>query len=416
MPPRELPGLYWDDARQRYFPLASRPRPAPHTTLQPVLPADHAPRLPSEPLPRIVRRAQSARRPDRASVRHELTAGHWSRATYTIDGALLSFGSHVTATAFGVIPDDPSEGPSRRGPAFAVGCSDGAIFVSRPGRGARRRWQAIHYMQSRVSAICASGPTWITTSFGSPCEIYYSSTPVESALRTVCLSFSSRVVRDVRAAQFDGRLVALGGGGAVTLVDAEEGLKSVFPATSDILTLSFPAGSSEIISGARDGTVRIFDVRLPPKQHAPDILQGRLARLGTSAAHVRIVQDNMLLVASLGGHLETHDLRFMRRRLPSGDGVEPVAVLRGHVNAYAMNVPIVTDPAEDFLFAAGQDRRVRMWSLRTGAPVCPGDSTAGAHFLDREFSSPIVGLHVDAESAQGRGLYVVCEDKIEYFT
>jgi len=47
-------------------------------------------------------------------------------------------------------------------------------------------------------------------------------------------------------------------------------------------------------------------------------------------------------------------------------------VFTGHVDSVCAQSPrlgIAIDPSEDFLFAAGQDCRIRAWSLRTGAPL-----------------------------------------------
>ena len=77
---------------------------------------------------------------------------------------------------------------------------------------------------------------------------------------------------------------------------------------------------------------------------------------------------------------------------------------------------MVTDTNEEFLFAAGQDRRVRMWSLRTGEHLSPTETGEGRHFLSTEFEQPIIGLHCSQNGESGRGLYVVLEDRIHHFT
>ncbi|KZW03232.1 hypothetical protein EXIGLDRAFT_828599 [Exidia glandulosa HHB12029] len=402
MPPKELPGLYWDDQRRRYFPLASRPRPPVHATVQPVTPTldDSV----TEPTHRIQARVQLSRRPSSASAAHALKAAWWARDALDLDTATLPLQSHSQVTAFGVIPDEEDAA----GVAFAVGTSDGGIYNSKAKHGARRRWDATYYMQSRVSAVCAAGSTWISTSFGSPAEIYFSAAPVESALRTVCLSLSSRFIQDVRAATFDGRSVVLGGRNNIALVDAEAGVRTIFPVGSDVLSLCPSTSTSEVVCGARNGTVKLFDTRLPANQFAPDVLYGRLANLKTSASQVRRAREWMLVVGSVSGHVEAFDLRFLRRDTA---GSEPIMVLRGHVNSYALDLPMQTDAAENFLLTAGQDRQLRMWSLQTGERVVPTAAVGEKHFLSKEFESSIVGLHVDSKD----GLYVVCEKDIQYF-
>jgi len=64
---------------------------------------------------------------------------------------------------------------------------------------------------------------------------------------------------------------------------------------------------------------------------------GRLSRLHTSTAGVKVVGSS-LVVSSLAGHLESFDLRFVRRKLGDPYDAEPIAILRGHVCSYAMNL------------------------------------------------------------------------------
>ncbi len=47
---------------------------------------------------------------------------------------------------------------------------------------------------------------------------------------------------------------------------------------------------------------------------------------------------------------------------------------------------IAIDPDNDFLFAAGQDCRIRGWSLRTGNPLTPMNPTSSNH--DRSNTNP----------------------------
>src|SRR5258705_12846833 len=57
------------------------------------------------------------------------------------------------------------------------------------------------------------------------------------------------------------------------------------------------------------------------------------------------------------------------------------------------------DPDQDFLFAAGQDCRLRAWSLRTGLPLCsknlPDNQPNPFNSL---FPSPISALQVTQDS------------------
>ena len=88
-------------------------------------------------------------------------------------------------------------------------------------------------------------------------------------------------------------------------------------------------------------------------------------------------------------------------------------VFEGHVNSYLGHLVslievvyidlelilclqgIAIDPDQDFLFAAGQDSRLRGWSLRTGLPLC-SESLPDNHAtpFNSLFPSPISALQV----------------------
>jgi len=66
----------------------------------------------------------------------------------------------------------------------------------------------------------------------------------------------------------------------------------------------------------------------------------------------------------MNGELATYDLRFSRQS-------SPLIQYRGHVNTRCRKLGIAIDPNEQFLYAAGEDCRIRGWSLNTGAPIEP---------------------------------------------
>ncbi|KAH7103477.1 WD40 repeat-like protein [Auriculariales sp. MPI-PUGE-AT-0066] len=389
--PRELPGLYYDPVKNKYFPLSSRPKQQP--TLLPVTPADESHTLPSAPLSRINHSQKLCQRSQSGQYSHQLKAGHWSdivARSALIDTALLPLQHNATATALGVIPD-------HAGTALVLGTLDGGLLASHPSLSANRRWGKTYHMESRISAIASSSSSWIATSFGSPCEIYFSAASIDGGtLRTVSVSINARHVQDVCAAYFDGRNVALGGRKSIVMVDAEAGLGATYLTGSDVLSLD--CYEHELVAGARDGTVHIFDTRLHPKQHSPDVLQGRISKLSTSASQVKVV-DYSVVVGSLAGHLEVFDLRFLRRKINDPEDCMPLLTLRGHVSSFSMNLPIAVTPDKSFVLAAGQDRRLRMWSLRNGATVPLGD-----HLYEKA----IVGLHVD----ESNNIWVCTEDRL----
>lgn len=69
--------------------------------------------------------------------------------------------------------------------------------------------------------------------------------------------------------------------------------------------------------------------------------------------------------------------------------------MRSHVRfsppcSHAVAQPIAVDPQEDFLFAAGQDRCVRLWSLRSGGPPL----VSPANVFQKPFDDSVRALQV----------------------
>ena len=60
--------------------------------------------------------------------------------------------------------------------------------------------------------------------------------------------------------------------------------------------------------------------------------------------------------------LMAFDLRFIREG-------SPLVQYSGHHNTYTQRLGIALDPTHDILFAAGEDRRIRAWSVHTGRPL-----------------------------------------------
>jgi len=84
----------------------------------------------------------------------------------------------------------------------------------------------------------------------------------------------------------------------------------------------------------------------------------------STVLHLDLVNEHQLLTSQMNGELALYDLRF-----PCNS--EPLIRYRGHVNTSSRKLGIAIDPYEQFLFAAGEDCRVRGWSLNSGTPVEP---------------------------------------------
>ena len=63
---------------------------------------------------------------------------------------------------------------------------------------------------------------------------------------------------------------------------------------------------------------------------------------------------------------------------------------------------LAIDPSEDFVFAAGQDKRIRVWSLRSGEALLPPSRSntvgLGTNPFDMEFSLAVMTMQITEES------------------
>jgi WD40 repeat protein len=113
-------------------------------------------------------------------------------------------------------------------------------------------------------------------------------------------------------------------------------------------------------------------------------------------------------------HLSVHDVRFSRSK--------PMLTLKGHVNHYMRDCGLdvfgddlvaagrfslapslgVQFPKENVsrLFSAGQDGRVRIWSLRSGGQILPSE-TSNESIVSRKFEEPVKSVLFGQGEARG---------------
>ncbi|KAF8132183.1 hypothetical protein K438DRAFT_830212 [Mycena galopus ATCC 62051] len=385
MPPRELPGFYFDPERNRYFPLSNRPpQTASHfVSLQPKSKApepDHPPQ-------------RRRRRVLWTCPRQTTSAGHALEAS-----ALLH--SRLAATS-------RFSSESVRWP-FSGGGQSVCVFQTTPTHqflGDSRGWlyrraraqqrdvdpgeDMDHWTEwtpelslavlSEISALCTTNTRCVAVCFGSTTKICVQDAEVPG--RTQLLHLSA--VRDVRAASLQGRALVLGAAdNAVLLADLDASDNTalrMLPTRSDVFTVA--QQETLIYAGTRAGSVLRFDTRLSAKGAAQVLFQSGpgndnslvdpvTQRTGrSSVVFVRPMrsQPQQVVIGYMDGRMGAYDLRFAR---PTAG---PVVSYAGNPSSLSCNgrLGITLDPSERFLFAAGADHRLRAWALDSGAPVGP---------------------------------------------
>ncbi|KAI5980720.1 hypothetical protein EDD15DRAFT_2344666 [Pisolithus albus] len=263
-------------------------------------------------------------------------------------------------------------------------------------------WQPEFNLSSEVSSICCSDSWCIATSFGPDCKILHF--PLEAITEDIRVSrIDSRVACDIWTADLRGSRLALGARSQLVCIDdiANRAAVHNLPTYSDVFSVA--QENHVVYAGLRNGGIFRFDTRTWESK-GDALLDGLFTRPHNSITNLRLLRDSQLLVSNVDGKISTFDLRSPAIRTP-------LKVCTGNVNSYVIKAPIAVDPSENFLFAAGQDNRIRLWSLRSGGPpLAPNTSSTPMEFhdlnlLQRDFIHPIRTMQI-SEEAEGMVLWV----------
>jgi len=154
-----------------------------------------------------------------------------------------------------------------------------------------------------------------------------------------------------------------------------------------------------VYAGTRNGSIERFDMRMP-KYCSQKLFDGRFKNSPRSSVlHLSPIWDRELLISHLNGDLMSFDFRY-------SSSTSPLRVFDGHINTSTQTLGIAVDHERDLLFAAGQDCRLRGWSLRTSLPLSPPsasnptDPLLHSNPFLASFSRPITSLQVTEEPGE----------------
>lgn len=406
--PQELPGLYWDEEKQRYFPLASSRRPQavgpstlhPPTTGKPQSLAAPQATGESHNLKRhrnrsLLRAREDARFSFRTAhknkLMHQISCFQVAQTSHVASSSILSL-TRCAITAFQAVSYNNNVH------SFA-GDTGGWFYSSVIGRDepvtgyhTSHGWRPEFSLSSEISSICISGSRCIATSFGPESKILHFPLDLNSEDIRVA-RVNNRSVRDIWTADFQGSRLVLGTNDQAVVIDdaADRATVRFMKTGSDVFAVA--QDDNIIYTGSRAGIVQRFDSRIASTK-GDRILSDPRTTQHNSVTNLKIFYDWQLLTSNIDGSLAMFDLRFPGNRTP-------VISFTGNINTYTTKTPIAVDPHEQFLFAAGQDRRIRLWSLRTGgAPL-----VSPASVFQKPFEDPIRALQVVEEQEGVLGLW-----------
>ncbi|KAI0322021.1 hypothetical protein OF83DRAFT_1167926 [Amylostereum chailletii] len=442
MAPRELPGFYFDEVKNRYFPLSSKPKSPLHTTLtsnsvnsskeslkkRPRRREDEMSRVGSIAAADVVQRHSAWRAseavrsaPSGRRRRGENTDFLASQITSTsaCQSVTLSGWSKATISALGIA----SVGGRVRALA---GNNDGGLYrfeipepsyVHLDARTVNDSWIGDVHLGSRISSICHSDSHWVVTSFGPQPHMYV------QGMHPSRLS-SDKQLRDVWTSDLRRRSLAIGMHRGLWLTQdiSKPNLITKHSLESDVFAIH--QEENLIYSGLRNGAVLLTDTRVSLPRMKTSLLGEAFVANSSSIVYLNRVHEHELLVSTIRGTIEVFDLRYSLIN-------RPVIALQGHANAYRSDLPHALTPSHDFLFAAGLDNRIRAWCLRTGVLLCPSAATLtqtstpaltspADHALNpfsTTFSEPVTALSVvEVDASKDMFLFAAAGHDIHRFT
>ncbi|KAI0667765.1 hypothetical protein C8Q78DRAFT_1071810 [Trametes maxima] len=413
--PRELPGMYWDGEKKRYFPLSSRPAGAPPNR-QKMIPSNV-----SRPQDAVSRKRKvfyrDSESPSENYSRNVLVSGnggYWR--TYTtlresqlhgrrrqclqkMQAEILSSGAIESdlSDLSGRFPLDVGEtvsalctkGDTGSGNIW-IGGGTGWLYTMDT-REPDHRWREF-LLGTQITSISRSGPITLVTSFGSPARALV--TRSQTLGLWLLREFPPNLCDDVRCGRVIDRRVIVGGrGGALCFLDVERDQFVRVRRESDVFSLCFQ-NQDLLFLGMRNGVIERWDMRLPDT--SPDMVvnmsKEEAQRSGVAPVqHLHAIHGHALLIETMRGDLEVHDLRYL-------NNATPLLRFDGHVSSYKQQLGLTIEPGENFVFAGGEDARLRAWSLRTGqalhSEVANLQTAPGANPFHANYSHPIRTMEI----------------------
>ncbi|KAI0693223.1 hypothetical protein BC835DRAFT_1089962 [Cytidiella melzeri] len=313
--PLELPGFYWDESRQRYFPITTRSR-QPHGW---------------QPSPTVA--SSTTSQPSSSSATHD--AGH-AQTTAVRPAKKKRFDTFL-----------PTYAARERTKHVAMTNSISALSQGSIVYTGDFPYTSIMIHPSSPdiggSVILSTGDT---VSFGPSSKIAMESTAQDSEMWTI-VSMPDQECHDVRVAHLSGSSLALGAANRGILFPNLEYSwhYDILPTGSDVLAIA--QRDHLVYTGTRNGSVNAFDMRISThsQRKSQPLLRGdrpKTTDTPCSITHLGVVNEWQMVISTI-----------------RGDG-------------------IATSPCASYLFAAGQDNRIRAWSLRTGNSITPHSHRNGS--------------------------------------
>ncbi|KAG5719273.1 Dual specificity phosphatase ibp1 [Termitomyces sp. T112] len=353
--PVELPGFYFDTSRNRYFPLSSKLKdPLPQPVPVPIsddylIHSRKRRRISSWHSNETTRTSHSIG--ERYQASHDFVCSQYANTTRVLEKKVPVFGRIKSFSSMTL------DGNTHR----FIGDSRGWLYSSAESESVLFQADVNLQPESEVSSISTYGARCIATSFGPSAKIAVQDLNMTGRISLLSLTG----LHDIWSSHFEEASLVLGvSTKAVYMSDIDAFSVQHLETHSDVFAVR--QHGTVIFAGCRNGNIMQFDKRLGKR--GQKLHTNRFSKQQrTSVLHLEMLTDWQVLTSYMNGGLMTFDLRFTREG-------SPLVQYHGHHNTYTQRLGIAIDPSHEFLFAAGEDRRIRAWSVHTGRPLISSSS------------------------------------------
>ncbi|GAA5846821.1 hypothetical protein JCM3766R1_006325 [Sporobolomyces carnicolor] len=300
------------------------------------------------------------------------------------------------------------------------------------------------FAPNRITSLETCRDRVLATSLGPPAQAIISTTTNTISMASVTLSprktslWTSAITSNLIALGCDTKVLISTSpersGGGVGHDSPMEMIETGSRSFGDGTVFSLDLYDDLVFAGLRKGCAKMFDRRIRHPSARNHKSRNELEILIASpVTNLRVLREdpNRIIVAGMNGSLGVYDLRFPRetkaletkpsrpnldrhggqaaaRRGGRGRGVTttkaqaspiraltvPVTTFEGHSNSFSSDLGFDTF-RDQFVAAAGQDGKIRVWSLRTGGRPLVSPSTArkgGSHDMNSSTTGASRGL------------------------
>ncbi|CAJ0642317.1 13004_t:CDS:10 [Entrophospora sp. SA101] len=205
---------------------------------------------------------------------------------------------------------------------------------------------------------------------------------------------------------------------------------SQFKTGSDVFSVDFDKNRPSILyAGCRDGQLRIFDIRSSYRKNTL-YGEGPVIKQSSPICHLKQIGSWYIITDGMDGSLSLWDIRKDQNgnnsntRSPSRS---PVMEFKGNVNSNNIRMGFAVNSNETIVSVAGQDKRVRFYSLSTGnairSPIGPFEDKVNAiRFCDYYQNIYLSGFADsdedgvnDKSGERGEGLWIAVNNKLHWW-